>query len=104
MGAGALVIGALAKVGGWVLSNPDIALGAVDKVTKLKAGKNYEEQLQSADEKINQLGAAALELEEKINGEVSQLHKELRTMKIALSVMGAVLGAAIVAIILLASF
>ena len=112
MGAGAMVISALKTVGNWVLKNPYIALDAVDKVAKIQQEKksiNYDEQLQIADERINQLGAAALELEEKINCDVGQLRKELeklqeetKLMKKMLCVMGAVLGAAIVAIILLA--
>ena len=107
MGAGAIVLSALTAVGSWVLNNPNIALEAVDKVTKLplnKKAKDQEEHLQIIDEKLNQVGAAALELEEKINAEVDSLHKQLRTMKIMLSVMGAVLGVAVIAIILLAIF
>lgn len=105
MGAGAVVLGALKTVGSWVLSNPNIALDAVDKVAKIQADKkslNNEEFVQVVDEKLNQLGAAALELEQKIDTEVDQIYKEMRTMKIILSIMGAVLGIAIITIVILA--
>ena len=112
MGAGAIVISALKAVGTWVLSNPNIALEAVDKVAKIQQEKksiSYEEQLQIADERINQLGAAALELEEKINNENEQLRNDLAALtnqlqitKKIVSIMGVVLGAAIIAIALLA--
>ena len=112
MGAGAVVISALKAVGTWVLSNPNIALDAVDKVAKIQQEKksiSYDEQLQIADERINQLGAAALELEEKINNENEQLRNDLaaltnqlQTTKKIVSIMGVVLGAAIIAIALLA--
>lgn len=105
MGAGAVVLGALKTVGNWVLSNPNIALDAVDKVAKIQADKkslNNEEFAQVVDEKLNQLGAAALELEQKIDEEVSQVYKQMRTMKIILSIMGVVLGLAIITIVILA--
>ena len=114
MGAGAIVISALKAVGTWVLSNPNIALDAVDKVAKIQQEKksiSYDEQLQIADEEINQLGAAALELEEKIDNEIGQLHNELenvhnqlQAMKKIISIMGIIIGAAIIAITLLAIF
>lgn len=113
MGAG-IVITALKAVGTWVAKNPNIALGAVDAVAKIQADKkstSYDEQLQIADEKINQLGSAALELEERINNETEQLrnelkiiHDQLQTMKKLISILGIVAGAAIVAITLLAIF
>ena len=114
MVAGAIVISALKTVGKWVLNNPNIALDAVDKVAKIHKEKksiSYDEQLQIADDKINQLGAAALELEEKINNEVGQLRNELenvqkqmQAMKNMLCITGAVLSASIIAIVLLAIF
>ena len=110
IGAGA-VLGALKIVGSWVLNNPHIAMDAVDKVAKIKAdmkSKTVEECLQTVDEKLNQLGAAALELDQKIDLEVEKvdtelkaLRKQLRTIKIIMAVMGSVLG---VAVILLAIF
>ena len=39
MGAGAIVMGALKAVGNWVSANPNVALGAVDMVTKIKEDK-----------------------------------------------------------------
>ena len=112
MGAGAVVLGALKAAGSWVLNNPYIAMDAVDKVAKIQLDKktaSKEEHLQIVDEKLNQLGAAALELDQKIDVEVGQVHteletirKQIRTMKIIMSVMGTVLCVAVVAAILLA--
>ena len=107
MGPEAIVLGALKAVGTWVLSNPKIALDAVDKVTKTQVDKkdaSTKEHLQVIDEKLNQLGVAALELDQKINAEIEVLRKQLRITKIMMSVMGAVLCAAVIAIILLAIF
>ena len=107
MGAGAIVLGALKVVGSWVLSNPNIALDAVDRVAKIQADKkniNNEEHLKIVDEKLNQLGAAALELDQKIDAENALINKQLRTMKIMLCVMGAALIAMVIAVILLAIF
>ena len=97
--AGSIIIGALKAVGGWVLSNPNIALEAVDKVVKSKEDK---ERLQNAEEKINQLGAAALELDQKIDTELESLRKQIRTMKITMIAAGAVLAVAVIAALLLA--
>ena len=105
MGAGTVVLGALKAVGSWVLSNPDVALGAVDKVTKIQANKkadNVEEHLQIVDEKLNQLGAATLELEQKIDTEIEVLRKQIRLMKIVGLIMGVVLCIAVITAILLA--
>lgn len=114
MAAGTVFLGALKAVGAWVLSNPHIALNAVDKVAKIQSDKktaNTEEQFQIVDEKLNQVGAAALELEERIttgflqtNSELEALRKETRTLKKALYIMGATVGALIIAVVLIAIF
>ena len=107
MGASAIVLGALKVVGSWVLSNPNIALDAVDKVAKIQADKkmvNNEDHFKIVDEKLNQLGAAALELDQKIDSEMALIRKQLHTMKILLSVMGAVLIVAVIAIVMLTIF
>ena len=101
MGAGLVVKGAevvakgawsaLKAVGKWVSKNPAFVMDAADRVIKVKT-----------EDKVDQLGAAVLELDEKIDAEINSLHKQLRTMKIAFGVMGAVLVSAVVAIILLA--
>ncbi len=91
MGAGAIVLSALKAVGKWVALNPDIVMDAADKVIKLKP-----------EDKVNQLGAAVVELDQKIDSEIILVRKQLRTMKIILSVVSAVLTLAIIAIILLA--
>lgn len=91
MGAGAIVLTALKAVGKWVALNPNIVMDAADKVIKLKP-----------EDKVNQLGAAVVELDQKIDSEIILVRKQLRTMKIILSIISAVLIAAIIAIILLA--
>ena len=91
MGAGAIVLSALKAVGKWVALNPDIVIDAADKVIKLKP-----------EDKVNQLGAAVVELDQKIDSEIILVRKQLHTMKIILSVISSVLLAAIIAIILLA--
>ena len=110
----AVILGALKAVGAWVLSNPQIALDAVDKVSKIHADKkasSQEETLRIVDEKLHQVGAATLELEDKIDTEVvgiqnelNALRKEIRTLKTILYIVGAVAGAAIITLILLAIF
>ena len=91
MGAGAIVLSALKVVGKWVAQNPTIVMDAADKVIKLKP-----------EDKVNQLGAAVLELDQKIDTEMVLVHKQLRVLKIILLGMGITLVAAIIAIIILA--
>jgi hypothetical protein len=91
MGAGAIVLNALKAVGKWVAQNPTIVMDAADKVMKLKP-----------EDKVNQLGAAVLELDQKIDTEMVLVRKQLRTIKIILFGMGITLVAAIIAIIILA--
>lgn len=107
MGTGATVLKALKMVGNWVQSNHVLALGVADKVVKFQADKKIdiiEDHLQTVDEKLNQLGEAALELDQKIDTEIELLKNQVHTMKIMLSVVGGVLGVAVVGIILLAVF
>jgi hypothetical protein len=89
--AGKAVWGAVKAVGGWVALNPDIMMNAADKVIKFKT-----------DDKVNQLGAAVVEIDQKFTAEMETLRKEIRTLKIMLYTLAGVLGAAVVAIILLA--
>ena len=91
MGTGAMVLSALKVVGKWVVQNPSVMLDAADIVKKLKP-----------EDKVNQLGAAVLELDQKITLEMGLVRKQLRTMKIVLSIMGVALVAALIAIVLLA--
>ena len=91
MGAGAIVLSALKVVGKWVAQNPTILMDAADKVMKLKP-----------EDKVNQLGAAVLELDQKIDTEMVLVRKQLRTLKIILFGMGITLVAAIIAIIIFA--
>ncbi len=100
-----VVLGALKMVGDWVLKNPNVALDALDKVVIMPVAKkasNIEEHLLVLEAKTNQLGAAALELEQKIDSEIIQLQKEIHTIKKLLSIMSIVLGAAIISIVILA--
>lgn len=107
MGVGVFIVKALKAIGGWVLKNPDVALEAVDKVSHIRAdwkSLNNEERFQVVDERLNQLGEAALELDRKIDTQLEAVYKQLRAMKIILYVLAALLGIAVVAIILLAIF
>ena len=77
MGAGAVVLSAIKLVGEWVVKNPGFAADAVEKVVKIRADKvAKEEQLMIMDEKMNQLGEATLELDQKIADEIGLVHEE----------------------------
>ena len=91
-----LVLQALMIVAGWVFEHREDLL---EPLLHKKASK--EERLQDAEKKLIQVGAATLELNQKIDAEVDALRKEIRTMKLALIVIGATLIASIIAIILL---
>lgn len=107
MGAGAVVLSALKTVGSWVLKNPAVVVDTVDEVAKIQANKkaeSNEEHLQIVDEKLEQLGEAALELDKKIDTEMAVLHKQIHTIRIMLLVMGAILGVSIISIVLLEIF
>lgn len=116
MGKGKVIFSALKAIGKWVAKNPDVAIDAVDRFVvhpkkQEETKTNYDEQLLLAEERINQLGAAALELEDKIEGEIKQLQSDLEavreqvlTLKKILYVIGAVVGVAVIAIVLLAIF
>ena len=90
MKTGTAVINALKSVGKWVVENPNIVMDTADKIIKLKP-----------EDKVNQLGKAVLELDQKFNSETVLIHKQLRTMKIILSVMSVALLITIIAVILL---
>lgn len=90
MGTGMAVWNAVKVVASWVALNPDVVKDTV-KLLKPKT-----------EDKVNQLGAAVVELDQKLTSEMETLRKELRTTKIMLAVMGSVLGLAVIAIILLA--
>lgn len=91
MKTGTVVINALKSVGKWVVENPSLVIDTADKIIKLKP-----------EDKVNQLGTAVLELDQKINSEMILVHKQLRTMKIIISVMSAALAITVIAVILLA--
>ena len=90
MSVGINVITALKAVGKWVVQNQDIVIDAADKVMKFKT-----------EDKVEQLGAAVLELEKKIDMEMDAVNKQLRDMKIVLSIVTVLLIVAIITIILL---
>lgn len=104
MGKVKTVLRALKSVGEWVTANSGLVLGAVDGVAKLTENKkaaSLDERLQEVEEKVNQLGEAALEINQKIDTELEALRKQMRTMKIMMIAMGAALAVvAVVAIIL----
>ena len=90
MKTGTAVINTLKSVWKWVVENPNIVMDTADKIIKLKP-----------EDKVNQLGKAVLELDQKFNSEMVLIHKQLRTMKIILSVMSVALLITIIAVILL---
>ena len=81
---------AVREVAKWVANNPELMANAF-KLLKPKT-----------EDKVNQLGAAVVEIDEKFSAEMETLRKELRTMKIMLYTLAGVLGVAVIAIILLA--
>ena len=89
------VLSALKLVAKWLAEHPSVVLDFADQAKKLMPTK---------EDKINVLSAAVLELEQHTNEEFEAVRKQMRTMKIMLTVMGTVLGAAVIAIILLAAF
>lgn len=104
MGAGAAVLSALKIVGGWVAKNPSAVIDGVAKIQANKISISNDERLQIVDEKLEQLGAATLELNQKIDYEVGDIRDQIRTLKNALTAMGIALSVAVVAIILLLIF
>ena len=103
MVAGKAVIDVLISIGKWVAKNPVIIKDAADAVVKLKPSKNSKDTTEpSVDDKLNQLGEAVLEINQKFNSEITKLNNDLRIMKIWLSVIGGLLSVAIIAIILIA--
>ena len=100
---GKAVIDALISIGKWVAKNPVIIKDAADAVVKLKPNKNHQDTIEpSVDDKLNQLGEAVLEIDQKFNSEITKLSKDLRIMKSLISVFGGLLSVAIIAIILIA--
>ncbi len=103
MVAGKVVIDALLSIGKWVAKNPTIIKDTADMVVKLKPNKNPKDTIEpTVDDKLNQLGEAVLEINQKFDTEISRLSKDLRIMKTLLSIIGGLLGVAIIAIVLLA--
>ena len=104
MSAGVFVWKALKAVGNWVIENPNLVYDKIAKIPSDKKSLDNKEYLQTIDAKVNQLGAAVMELDQKNEIEVQVLYKQIRTMKIVLLIMGVVLSVAVIAAILLAIF
>ena len=112
MKAKKIVSGALKVAGKWLLENQNVALDTVNKFAKKYIDTKmepYDDSTATVEEKVDLLGAATLELDRKIDlqadriqKELSEVRKQVRTLKVALSVLAVVLGAAIIAIIVLA--
>ena len=86
----------------WVGLGTDLAMGLAERVTKLKTSKDKDEYIATMDEKIDQLGTATVELDEKLTllrEELNAARNEVQILKKILLAMGIVLGIAIVAII-----
>ena len=99
---GKTVVDVLISIGKWVAKNPVIIKDAADAVVKLKPSKNSKDAMEpSVDDKLNQLGEAVLEIDEKFNSEIIKLNKDLHIMKILLSIIGGLLSVAIIAFILI---
>ena len=71
-----------------MVENPNIVMDTADKIIKLKP-----------EDKVNQLGKAVLELDQKFNSEMVLIHKQLRTMKIIILVMSVALLITVIAVI-----
>ena len=103
MVVGKAVKDVLLSIGKWVANNPAVIKDTANMVVKLKPNKNPKETTEpTVDDKLNQLGEAVLEINQKFDTEISRLSKELRIMKTLLCIIGGLLGVAIVAIVLLA--
>lgn len=90
MGAVKNVLNSLKTAGEWISQHPDIMIEASNKVKALKS-----------EDKVNQLGTTVLELDKKFEIEIAFIHKQLRTMKIILWVMGTLLVVTIIMIVYL---
>ncbi|MBR6533496.1 MAG: hypothetical protein IKT44_03620 [Clostridia bacterium] len=85
----AKVLEALKVVVKWLTEHPGVFL-------------NITELMPQKKEKNSELSEELLKLDQKIDAEMFFVRKQLHIMKIMLSVMGAVLGIAVIAIVLLA--
>ena len=112
MKAKKIVSGALKVAGKWLLENQNVALDTVNKFAKKyidTKAEIYDESTATTEEKVDLLGAATLELDRKIDlradriqKELSEVHKQVRILKFSLSVMAVVLGVAVIGLIILA--
>ena len=103
MGAGKVVVDVLLSIGKWVVKNPSIIKDTADAVVRLKPSKDSKDVAEpTVEDKLNQLGEAVIEINQKVDTEINKLSKELKTIKTALFLMAGLLGISIVAIVLLA--
>ena len=84
------LVSAIKGITKWVVKNPDVIKVAAEKIIHLKS-----------EDKINQLGEAILELEDKFNSEMELIRKQLHLMKILLLIMGVIIISLVISIILL---
>lgn len=99
----AAVWNALKLVGEWALSNSGTMMGIAERISTLRASKDKDEYIATMDEKIDQLGTATVELDEKLTlmrEELEAARKEAEMLKKILLAMGIVLGLAVVAIVI----
>ena len=93
---------AIKTVGGWAFKNSGAMIGIAERVTALRSSKDKEEYIATMDEKIDQVGGAVLELDEKIalvREELDATRKEVQLLKKILLGMGIALGVAIIAVV-----
>ena len=112
--------GILGQIALWALKHTGEIVGAVNNVAAIGSGKKEQEAHAVIDEHLLQLGEAAIELNEKIDTEISQVRTETeerrqqintltmrfeayqRATRTTLTIMGAALSAAIIAVTVLA--
>ena len=86
----------------WVGLGTDLAMGLAERVAKLKNSKDKDEYIATMDEKIDQLGTATVELDEKLTlmrEKLEAARQEAEKLKKILLAMGIVLGLEVIAII-----
>ncbi len=83
MGAGTVVLNALKKAGSWLISNSEVAVGAVDKVSKFQAERkalNNDERFQVIEDNIEDLFAATLQLDDKTETELTTIKARIQEL------------------------
>lgn len=82
MSAGKVVVDTLVAIGKWVAKNPTVIKDTADIVVKLKPAKEPKEIAgPTIDDKLDQLGNAALEMNQKFDDEIAALNNEVNCIK-----------------------